>query len=217
MVKILTKKNISDLNISTRLLAERALERGYQLQYFEPSLETETGIIKCSKGKIEFQFKSTSTCLTPSYGYFSAEDKILTHNLLSGHDVPTPVTYEVNIESIPSNLNFSKKSYVVKPVAMNHGDGVTVGVDSNPKLKKAVSHALNMSKSATAIIQEQVYGKEYRFLVIADEVFAVAGREPPHVIGNGTSNIQELINSINKDPRRGIGHKAILTKVILTT
>lgn len=209
----LNKNNIKNLNISTRLLAERAIEKGYHLEYYQPSANNETGIIKCTKENIEFQFKSTATSLTPSYGYFSAEDKILTFNLLSGHDVPTPKTIEVSIDKIPSNLDFSKNRYVVKPVDMNHGDGVTTGIASLNELKTAINHASNISLSNTVIVQEQVYGKEYRFLVIAEEVFAVAGREPPTVVGNGVSSIKELIENLNKDPRRGEGHKASLTKV----
>ena len=43
----------------------------------------------------------------------------------------------------------------------------------------------------------------------------VAGaiRTPAHVIGDGKSTIQELIDEVNKDPRRGYGHENVLTQI----
>jgi cyanophycin synthetase len=209
----LNKTDIVNLNISTRLLAESALDKGYTLQYFAPSRGVDTGIIMCQKDDLEFRFKSTATSLTPSFGYFTAENKILTFNLLTGHNVPTPFTYEADMQTIPEDLDFVAKSYVVKPVAMNHGDGITIGITNKEQLKTALEYALQVSQSDTAIIQEQVYGQEYRFLVIDGKVFAVAGRQPAAVVGDGTSTILELITKLNIDPRRGEGHKASLTKI----
>lgn len=213
MNNTLNKTDIANLNISTRLLAESAINKGYTLHYFAPSKGVDTGIIVCTKDDIEFRFKSTATSLTPSFGYFTAENKILTYNLLTGHAVPTPKTYEADLQTVPSDLDYETKRYVVKPVAMNHGDGITIGITSQNTLENALEYALQVSQSDTAIIQEQVYGHEYRFLVIDGNVFAVAGRQPAAVVGDGTSTVLELITELNKDPRRGEGHKASLTKI----
>ncbi len=37
-------------------------------------------------------------------------------------------------------------------------------------------------------------GKEYRFLVIGEEVVGILHREPANVIGNGESTIEELVS-----------------------
>ena len=36
---------------------------------------------------------------------------------------------------------------------------------------------------------------------------------PAHVIGDGTSTVQELVDLTNADPRRGVGHEKILTRI----
>jgi cyanophycin synthetase len=51
--------------------------------------------------------------------------------------------------------------------------------------------------------------------VINSEVVAVAERVPAHVVGDGRHSIAELIEIINRDPRRGFGHEKVLTRIKL--
>jgi cyanophycin synthetase len=50
-------------------------------------------------------------------------------------------------------------------------------------------------------------------LVINNVLTAAALRTPAHVIGDGKSTIQELVDKVNEDPRRGYGHENVLTKI----
>lgn len=50
-------------------------------------------------------------------------------------------------------------------------------------------------------------------LVINHKLVAAAKRTPAHVIGDGKSSIQELIDEVNSDPRRGYGHEKVLTMI----
>ena len=36
---------------------------------------------------------------------------------------------------------------------------------------------------------------------------------PGHVVGDGTSTIAQLVDTLNQDPRRGIGHEKVLTRI----
>ena len=45
------------------------------------------------------------------------------------------------------------------------------------------------------------------------KVVAAARREPPHVIGDGTHSVRQLVEQVNSDPRRGEGHATSLTKI----
>ena len=56
-------------------------------------------------------------------------------------------------------------------------------------------------------------GFDYRILVIDGKFVAAAFREPAFVVGNGENTIIELIEEVNKDPERGIGHEKNLTKI----
>ena len=42
---------------------------------------------------------------------------------------------------------------------------------------------------------------------------AVAERVPAHVIGDGTHTVSDLVEIANSDPRRGIGHEKVLTRI----
>lgn len=215
MIEITTINDTKQFAISTRLLMQEALRKGYELSFFPSTPSAQTGITRATKKGREIYFKSTCTLLTPSYGYFAAEDKVLTYSLLSSFGINTPQTealkYDEPVEKLIAFLN-THKTVVVKPVNMNHGDGVSVGVNSETKLKKAVRFARESGNRQTdVIIQKQVTGEEYRFLVVDGKVVAVASRRPPFVVGDGVSTIRELIAEKNKDPRRGTGHSAELT------
>jgi len=58
-----------------------------------------------------------------------------------------------------------------------------------------------------------VTGYDFRVLVIDNKMVAAALRDPAHVIGNGHSTIQELIDLENTNPKRGYGHENVLTLI----
>ena len=42
---------------------------------------------------------------------------------------------------------------------------------------------------------------------------AIAERVPAHVVGDGIHTVRELVDQTNADPRRGVGHEKVLTKI----
>jgi D-alanine-D-alanine ligase-like ATP-grasp enzyme len=221
MSDALTSDKIRDLRITTRLIAQEAKRKGYSLDIFRGSLDENSSgsIIRGRKNGRELFFLSSCTALTPAYGYFAAENKLLTYNLLRDTDIPVPETIGVSgeDEKFVEAINFMGKHrrVVVKPAQMNHADGITMDIDSPTKLKRAITYAREISESAdrTTLVQEQVSGLEYRFLVLSGRVIAVAGRRAPRVIGDGKSTIDRLIDLINSDPLRKEGHASPLTLI----
>ena len=67
--------------------------------------------------------------------------------------------------------------------------------------------------SRGVIVEKYIIGDDYRLLVINNKLVAAAHRTPAHVIGDGESTIQELIDEVNNDPRRGFGHEKVLTQI----
>jgi cyanophycin synthetase len=49
--------------------------------------------------------------------------------------------------------------------------------------------------------------------VIDGKLVAAACREPAHVVGDGELTIRRLIDQVNRDPRRGLGHERMLTVI----
>ena len=52
-----------------------------------------------------------------------------------------------------------------------------------------------------------------RIAHIDGKLVAAAKREPGHVIGNGEQTIEQLVEIVNRDPRRGVGHEKVLTRL----
>jgi cyanophycin synthetase len=69
--------------------------------------------------------------------------------------------------------------------------------------------------SNSIIIERFITGVDYRLLVINHRFVAAALRTPAHVVGDGTSTVQALIDQVNADPRRGYGHEKILTQITI--
>ena len=67
----------------------------------------------------------------------------------------------------------------------------------------------------TVLIEEFIKGKEYRFLVIGDKVVGILHRVPANVIGDGESNIRDLVKTKNKDSLRGYHYRTPLEKINL--
>jgi D-alanine-D-alanine ligase-like ATP-grasp enzyme len=109
--------------------------------------------------------------------------------------------------------DFAGKDIVIKPKSTNFGEGVLILKDMKSKedYNNAIVHALKYDNSV--MIEEFVEGKEYRFLVIGEEVVAVMHRDPANVVGNGSQNIKELVDEKNRNPQRGNGHMTPLEKI----
>ena len=50
----------------------------------------------------------------------------------------------------------------------------------------------------------------------ANVEYAAARRVPGHVVGDGRKSIAELVEVVNADPRRGVGHENVLTRIELS-
>ena len=56
---------------------------------------------------------------------------------------------------------------------------------------------------------------DHRLLVVNGQLVAAAKRVPAHVVGDGKSTVEELVATVNQDPRRGVGHEKVLTRISL--
>jgi cyanophycin synthetase len=65
------------------------------------------------------------------------------------------------------------------------------------------------------IVESFITGDDHRMLVVNGELVAVSKRVPGHVMGDGVHTIEQLMEEVNRDPRRGIGHEKVLTRLVL--
>ena len=100
---------------------------------------------------------------------------------------------------------------VVKPLNANHGRGVSIHLTDENSVRKAFHHAREHSR--TVLVESFIAGLDHRLLVVGGQLVAATRRVPGHVVGDGASTIEELVEITNRDPRRGIGHEKILTRL----
>ena len=102
---------------------------------------------------------------------------------------------------------------VVKPYNANHGRGISIHLTDAEQVRRGFDVASEHSRSV--IVESFVSGFDHRMLVIDGRLAAVSQRVPGHVIGDGRHTVQELVDLTNADPRRGIGHEKVLTRLEL--
>src|SRR5690606_4434888 len=65
------------------------------------------------------------------------------------------------------------------------------------------------------MVERYLPGNDFRLLVVGNKLVAAARRDPPHVIGDGEKTVRELVEQVNRDPRRGDGHATPLSRIRL--
>lgn len=141
-------------------------------------------------------------------------DKEDTKHLLEQAEVPVPrgdiITRESSLEEACRYVGYP---LVIKPIDGNHGRGITVNINNYEDALVAFHAAKEVSRRV--IVEKYVVGRDFRLLVINNVLVAAAVRTPALVVGDGKSTIQELVDEVNKDPRRGYGHENVLTQITI--
>ncbi len=142
-------------------------------------------------------------------------DKEGTKQILRDAGVPVPQGTVINyLDELESAIeDVGGYPIVIKPLDGNHGRGITIDINHWDEAEKAYDVAREISRGV--IVERYYRGRDHRILVINGKVVAVAERVPAHVVGDGKSTVQELIDETNRDPNRGEGHDNVLTKITI--
>jgi len=165
-------------------------------------------------GANQKRIQATVTSETSSIGVELAGDKEDTKYLLEQAQVEVPRGDIISRESsLEEACRYVGYPLVIKPVDGNHGRGITVDIHDYDHALGAYHAAKKVS--SRVIVEKFVTGRDYRLLVINNVLVAAAIRTPANVVGDGISNIQELVDKVNADPRRGYGHENVLTMITI--
>ncbi len=173
-------------------------------------------LVQLGQGVHAKRIRATMTSETSSIAVDIASDKDLTTRLLGAAGLPVPKQESVRTAdhavSVARRIGFP---VVVKPLDGNHGRGVCLDLQGDEAVREAFDIARDQSRRGTVIVESMVTGKDYRCLIIDGRVAAIAERVPASVTGDGTSSVQQLVDLTNADPRRGVGHEKVLTRIKL--
>ena len=169
-------------------------------------------LIQLGYGVHQKRIQATMTCRTATFAVELAGDKNATKEMLAEAGVPVPLgTTVYSIEELKTATRNLGYPIVTKPLDGNHGKGASINIKNWKDAQKGFAEA---SKYSPGVIVEQfIEGFDFRLLVINRKFVAAAKRTPAMVTGDGESSIQQLIEKVNKDPRRGIGHEKELTQI----
>ena len=173
---------------------------------------TEGSLVQFGWGSRQRRIQAAEIDATGAIAETIAQDKELTKKLLDAAGVPVPMGRSVSDpdDAWAAALEIGLP-VVIKPKDGNQGKGVTVNVTTKEQLTAGFHTASEFRDDI--LVERYLPGHDYRVLVIGDKMVACARRDPPQVVGDGVHSVRELVEQVNKDPRRGDGHATSLTKI----
>ena len=175
-----------------------------------------TSYTQLGHGVKQRRFQATVTDKSGIIGHSIADDKDWTKQILGDAGIAVPQGYTCySWDEVKQAAEWIGWPVVTKPLAGNHGRGVTTNIATSEDLKSGYDAALARVRddSGAVIVESYIKGEDHRILVVGGKLVAAARRRPAHVTGNGKSTIQGLIDKANEDPRRGVGHENLLTQI----
>ncbi|MFL6025446.1 MAG: cyanophycin synthetase, partial [Friedmanniella sp.] len=194
---------------STQAIVDEAVSRDI------PWLRLNTSsLVQLGQGVHQQRIRATMTSITSSIAVDIASNKELTLTLLGAAGLPVPRSESVR--TVEEAVRLARRTgfpVVLKPLDGNHGRGVMLDLQSEDDVRRAFPVAQEESRGGWVIVESFITGRDYRCLVIGGRITAIAERVPAHVVGDGRSTVAELVEQTNADPRRGVGHEKVLTRI----
>lgn len=127
-------------------------------------------------------------------------NKVKTSILLKEAGIPVPAfrTFKDVAKATGYAVKKIKNNrfFVIKPISGSLSIGITVNPCNLLQVKKAVAEAFEGNSSI--MIEEYIYGKNFRITVLNDEIIAITERIASYVTGDGKSSVEKLIEQKNK-------------------
>ncbi|HEV7433134.1 MAG TPA: cyanophycin synthetase, partial [Steroidobacteraceae bacterium] len=173
-------------------------------------------LVQLGHGKYQQRIQATVTGRTPHIAVELASDKEETNKILATLGLPVPKQELVNTDTqavrAAHRIGFP---VVTKPYNGNHGRGISIRLTTDDEVTQGFNAAREHSRSV--IVETFLEGDDHRLLVVNGELVAATRRTPGHVVGDGERSVAQLIEIVNQDPRRGVGHEKVLTRLELDT
>ncbi|MGB7737984.1 MAG: cyanophycin synthetase [Steroidobacteraceae bacterium] len=171
-------------------------------------------LVQLGHGRYQQRIQATVTGRTSHIAVELASDKEETNKILATLGLPVPQQELVQTEG--QAVRAARRigyPVVTKPYNGNHGRGISIKLTTEDEVVQGFRVAKEHSRSV--IVETYLEGDDHRLLVVNGELVAATRRTPGHVVGDGVKNIVELIEVVNQDPRRGVGHEKVLTRLEL--
>ena len=169
-------------------------------------------LVQFGHGRYQQRIQATTTTRTSNIAVELASDKEETNTILRDLGLPVPkqklVRRPQDAVRAAERIGFP---VVLKPLSGNHGRGVSINLKTPDEVEAAFEKAREHGRNV--IVESYLEGYDHRLLVVNGKLVAAAKRMPGHVVGDGKNTIEQLVDTINEDPCRGVGHEKVLTRL----
>jgi cyanophycin synthetase len=169
-------------------------------------------LVQFGQGRYQHRIQATTTGLTSNIAVELAADKEETNGIL--RDLGLPVPRQELVRGKRDAVRAAERigyPVVLKPLSGNHGRGVSINLRTPDEVQTGFEKA--SEHGSTIVVESYIEGFDHRLLVVNGSLVAAAKRVPGHVVGDGKHTIKELVDIVNDDPRRGVGHEKVLTRL----
>jgi D-alanine-D-alanine ligase-like ATP-grasp enzyme len=201
----------SELQSATDLVAEVARELGIDVE-LEPTFGR-VGCLTFSDGRRSY-FRGTSVDLNGLASSHLARDKGWSLQFISSLGYLTPRTgtfYSKNFgarigsdKGIDAAWAFARQlglPVIVKPNSKSQGVGVAL-VGNKRDFYRAIHSIFGPIGDRVALVQEVVAGRDYRVVVLDQDVVSAYERRPLCVVGDGRSTVADLVAARQREIQR---------------
>ena len=169
-------------------------------------------LVQFGHGRYQQRIQATTTSQTSNIAVELASDKEETNSILRDLGLPVPKQMVVrNAKDAVRAANRIGFPVVLKPLAGNHGRGVAINLRTDEEVENGFQKASEHGR--TIVVESYIEGFDHRLLVVDGKLVAAAKRVPGHIVGDGKHTIEQLVDIVNEDPRRGVGHEKVLTRL----
>ncbi len=194
---------------STQAILEEAISR--DIPYIRLN---SASLVQLGQGVHAQRIRATMTSKTGALAVDLAGDKDMTTKLLASAGLPVP--RQETVRTADAAVTAARRigyPVVVKPLDGNHGRGVCLDLQDDQAVRDGFVVALGESRRGWVIVESFITGRDYRCLIVGGRMQAIAERVPAHVVGDGSRTVADLVELTNADPRRGVGHEKVLTRI----
>ncbi len=163
------------------------------------------GLMQISRGNLRTFVDHSEIMLDSAITSRLLLNKAVTFDMLAAKGLRVPRRQKFGMDSLECAVAFLRENggpVVVKPAdGTGCGHGVTTRITDRYGLVKAARHAAAFHTEL--LVEEQLVGASYRLLYLDGEFIDAVRRDSPIVIGDGSSNIRQLVAMENERRRSG--------------
>ncbi len=192
---------LEHLNPYALIIAEEALRRGIRVEV----TDAEWGEMRLTVGGRTVLTRESLSEFTTAVAMSRCDDKRVTRRIMRRAGVRVARGSPASEGQLTEALTLLRAvgGVVVKPARGEQGRGITVGVEDEAGLQRAVAHALQFCPDV--LVEELVEGEDLRVVVIDRTVVAAAIRRPAEVVGDGRRPVVDLVRATSRRRERATG------------